>query len=58
MLLMWHFNLSSQPLKLTGKVKIKKRTVMETMIMKIMMMMVIRLLDDQLICIRSEGEVG
>jgi hypothetical protein len=57
MLLMWHFNLSSQPLKLTGKVKIKKRTVMETMIMKIMMMMM-RLLDDQLICIRSEGEVG
>jgi hypothetical protein len=49
--------------KLTEKVKTKKKRVTMTMIMRttvIMMIMtrVMRVLDNQLVCIEGEGEVG
>jgi uncharacterized membrane protein (DUF485 family) len=45
-----------QPVKLKNKAESKKRTVMKTMIMKIMLR-VMTVIDDQMICIRSENRL-
>jgi len=45
-------------MKLKNQVKIKIKTVTRTMIMKMMMMRVMRVLNDQLVCIKSEEKSG